>query len=1156
VFDPDLTVCPPGLPEHPDKEDAGYVEESRHIRREFQNSLLKWLNNSDIDGLHRIKALTIQLQRLARSGNAAQLWWVASAYAEMMALRPEDEGVTRKHIPARLDQLLRKLIDQGEAVLVRERDEALLREMLYDIGSSSCDSELLTEVRKAFDLNRLLRDDVDEGTQKSESMSPDPAAGLDAEIGSVARQLPDPAGGAWLVSDGELLPEPETDIPEEPVLDNTVIRNFTQETLGHIAILRAFLGSRTPFVSPDLLGAVHRLRSTSRSLHLVEMSNIFHALDEQINSVHGRGSGLTQVHIRALDKAAILSAQVLERLNTDQTFPAALRREFDRLLEELDCGGASDPGTTLQNPATGMPGMGLLGELLSAGEADVSERPVGMPSGTAVKDIDDIRMVFLDESMDILGRINKEIEDWPAGADRNRSLASIRRELHTLKGGAYGAGFGEMGDLGHQTETLLQYQEGGLEIKEEELRSLLEEVHDSLSEMVDRIRQGAQVQEPWHLNQRLSALVSSGTPDVHPAEGVEPEEGMVPGNESNLGEAPGAESGTGHELLRINSGMLDKLVNYAGELNITRAQLKEHLATLRSDLGDLSSNIERFGAQLRQLELQADSQIRSDLNEPAQAQEAGDPRGSEFDPLQMDRYTRLQQLTRGLSESLDDLMTIQTGIMRYVHASESVLQQQAQLGVELQDGLMSTRLVPFSTVLPRLRHQARLTARELQKEAEVRITGGAVEIDRKVLDGIAEALDHMVRNAVVHGVELPAERESIGKQRKGSISIECRQRGNEIAVSFGDDGRGLDIETILAKAIDLGLVEPGDPVTEHQILQLIVRPGFTTATEVTQLSGRGMGLDVVHDAVRRLGGHIAVDSRPGLETVFEISLPVSLSIAQAIFVRCGRQQFVIPLNSVQSVMKADTGEILPSADGRPVFGKDGETYPLLDLPQCLGLGGDVQEEKRQAILIARMGATEVAVKVSELLGSQEVVVKSPGSHLSGIEGIAGATIRGDGRVVVILDLAELWIAHERRSVTDATGPEASEKQPLIMVVDDSLTVRKVTARNLSRHGMEVVMARDGIDALDLMANRRPDLMLVDIEMPRMDGYELTKRVRDDPVTSHIPIIVITSRAGSKHQQKAMALGADDYLIKPYQEQELINHVERSLAACGIRHPQE
>ncbi|MDJ0955262.1 MAG: Hpt domain-containing protein [Arenicellales bacterium] len=973
-------------------------------------------------------------------------------------------------------------------------------------------------------------------------------------------------------------PEQEADRPSDisagAKLDDAVIRIFTQETLGHINTIRDFLSNSSNIVSPELLRAVHTLRGTSRSLHLVEMSNVFLALDEHLNSIYESGELLSQRELDLLDKAALLSAKTLDRLNTDRTFPATLRSEFDGLREVIASCRRPDQGLSEEDDIS------ALGRLVSQQEPQTTPvREAGGVTGDAALEDDaliDLKNIFCEESIDVLTRINNVLDEWRDGQEEAVVIPKIKRDLHTLKGSARTAGYDAIGDLSHLTETLLEKEEKGFSIEENLLRVLLEEVHDTLSEMINQVEQGETVKEAIHLKQRMSELVMphregpsvSAVDDtaqtiekkglrtkvavnVSTPAAIQPGTGV--GTELSLdADKEGEEVESGRNVLRVNTDVLDKLVNYAGEVSITRAQMQEQLGGLRSNLVELRGNISRFTEQLRRLELQSDSQIRSRIHEQ-QAQVDSD-RG-EFDPLQLDRYTELQQLSRSLSESLDDLVTIQSDISKIVHQSESVMQQQAQLSAELQNGLMGARLVPFSTLIPKLRHQTRQTARELHKEAELRMTGGSVEIDRKVLDGMAEALDHMIRNALYHGIEDPGHRKARGKPKAGTILVECKHQGNEAIIRFSDDGAGLNVDEIRSKAIHRGLIRDKASLSDQEIIQLIVLPGFSTAAEVTQVSGRGVGMDVVHNAVRRLGGSITVESEPGEGTAFVIVLPLSLSITQAIFVRCGSQEFAVSLNVIQNVVKVDRKELESmSQEGQAVFERDGRVYPLMDLSRRLNIMDELDNQERVPILIVRMGATEVAVKVGKLMGTQEVVVKSLGSHIAHMEGIAGATIRGNGAVVLILDLTELWLAdHEHRDVTEeeSVPVEAPPAPPLIMVVDDSLTVRKVTARNLSRHGMEVVMAKDGVDALDHINKRLPDLMLVDIEMPRMDGYELTRQIRSDPATKNIPIVIITSRAGKKHKKKALSLGANDYLTKPYQEDELVSHVEACLSQAKV-----
>jgi len=553
------------------------------------------------------------------------------------------------------------------------------------------------------------------------------------------------------------------------------------------------------------------------------------------------------------------------------------------------------------------------------------------------------------------------------------------------------------------------------------------------------------------------------------------------------------------------------------------------------------ANVARFSDQVRELDIQADSQIRARV-----AEEKVSGPGHDFDPLEMDRYSRLQQLSRSLSESVDDLVTIQSGLNRFATQTEGVLSQQAMLNSELQDGLMSARMVPFNTLVPRLRHQVRQTTRELGKDVDFDVTGGELEVDRNILDQLSEALEHMIRNSLDHGIETPAERAAAGKPERGTLRIDCRQEGNEVLLRFSDDGTGLNVARIKERAVEAGLLSADTDLSDDEVIQLIVLSGFSTAPSVTQLSGRGVGLDVVNDAARRLGGSLSLDNRPGEGVSFNLRLPLSLSITQAMFVRCGEQRFAIPLGAIETVLKTETENLAEtSKDGDPLFRRGDSVYTLMDLPATLGLESSTTD-KRVPILLVRMGAREVAVRVDELVGTDEIVVKQLGDHLGRMSGINGATITGDGSVVLILDLADLWLAQERLPAFRHEIARDTDAPPRVMVVDDSLTVRKVTGRNLGRHGMEVSMARDGLDALEQLAKVKPDVMLVDIEMPRMDGYELTTKIREDVNYRDIPIIVITSRAGAKHRERAMELGANAYLVKPYQERDLLNEVNALL----------
>ncbi|MDH3640322.1 MAG: response regulator, partial [Gammaproteobacteria bacterium] len=477
-------------------------------------------------------------------------------------------------------------------------------------------------------------------------------------------------------------------------------------------------------------------------------------------------------------------------------------------------------------------------------------------------------------------------------------------------------------------------------------------------------------------------------------------------------------------------------------------------------------------------------------------------------------------------------------------------QEQGHLSSELHGSLLRARMVPFGTVVPRLRHQLRHTAREVSKQAELQIVGEDVGVDRTILESMTEAFEHMIRNAVGHGIETPEQRVAARKPPMGCIRIECTLEGSEVRLQFSDDGRGLNVDDIRTRALSRGLIDQGALLSDQELLQLIVAPGFSTIDSVTELSGRGVGMDVVHSAVRRLGGTISVQSRVHEGTTFSMRLPVSLAMTQAVFVRCGNHTFAVSLRAVETISEVPLNSLSnDETTGEPLLAHQNHRYPLMNLTERFGLLSMAPKHDNVPILLARMGATHVAVQVDELVGTQEIVVKKVGAHLGGLEGIAGAAVRGDGRPVLVLDVVDLWVSEEATNgKLRLTDDDHADQSPLVMVVDDSLTVRKVTSRNLTRHGMRVAMAKDGVNALDQVKSQLPDIMLIDVEMPRMDGYELTARIRAHPATRAIPIIMVTSRAGEKHRHRALELGADAYITKPYHEDELVVEVRRLLGA--------
>jgi chemosensory pili system protein ChpA (sensor histidine kinase/response regulator) len=443
----------------------------------------------------------------------------------------------------------------------------------------------------------------------------------------------------------------------------------------------------------------------------------------------------------------------------------------------------------------------------------------------------------------------------------------------------------------------------------------------------------------------------------------------------------------------------------------------------------------------------------------------------------------------------------------------------------------------------------RQTARELDKRAELQITGTDVDVDRNVLERMMGPFEHMIRNSLDHGIESAAERQQAGKPAVGRITIDTRNEGTDIAIRFSDDGAGLNIDAIRRHAIANGLMSEDKDLPDDELIQFILVSGFSTAREVTHLSGRGVGMDVVENEVKQLGGNISVATVPGQGTTFTIHLPVTLSIMQALLVHVGEQFFAVPLSAIMNILEVPAEQLNISLGKKPLLSYNDQVYAFMHVGTRLGISSP-RNGAKVPVLLAKIGTREVAIQVDGFAGTKEIVVKTLGPQLSELKELAGATILGDGKVLLILDIAGLWLTGDAMQVEHAPEPEvaarSSKRYPVIMVVDDSLTVRKVTGKHLQKRGMEVLTAKDGQDALEQLQEHIVDIMLIDIEMPRMDGYELTSRIRADARLEHIPIIIITSRAGEKHRQRAFELGVNLYMSKPYHEDDLFKNIDQLL----------
>ena len=642
-------------------------------------------------------------------------------------------------------------------------------------------------------------------------------------------------------------------------------------------------------------------------------------------------------------------------------------------------------------------------------------------------------------------------------------------------------------------------------------------------------------------------------PEPEPEEEAEPEPEPEPVPERAARAAaelrPVKQPESRKEFARIDAELLEDLLNAAGEISIYHSRLNQQVSSFEFHVDEFEQTVARLREQLRKLEIETEAQIMAGHQDTLVAKD--------FDPLELDRYSTIQQLSRALAESANDLESIKDLLRSQTTEAESLLVQQSRVTAELQDGLMRTRMVPFERHVPRLTRLVRQVAQEAGKRAELSVEGAAGELDRQVLEKMLPPFEHMLRNAVVHGIEEPDVRQGNGKPATGQITIRLHREGAEMVIDVSDDGAGLDVEAIRRKAYEFELLQPDSKVTDEEIMGLILTPGFSTAGKLTQAAGRGVGMDVVANEVKKLGGSLRISSVTGQGTNFTVRLPFTLAITQALIVRTGEEVYALPLPSVEGVARIPRGELENLlSQSEPSYQYGEETYRFRHLGMYLGGQAAVlpKDEAFVPVILVRAGEFSAALLTDEMLASREIVVKSVGPQLASIRGIAGATILGDGRIVLILDINALVRSGAPVVELKKAAPTPGDVRPIALVVDDSITVRRVTERFLQRQGMRVMTAKDGLDAISVLQDTKPDVILLDIEMPRMDGYEFASHVRNDERYADVPIIMITSRVGDKHRARAIELGVNDYLGKPYQDAQLLEAIQRQLEDRGIQLP--
>ncbi|TNC98942.1 MAG: type IV pili sensor histidine kinase and response regulator [Rhodocyclaceae bacterium] len=955
---------------------------------------------------------------------------------------------------------------------------------------------------------------------------------------------------AELVSFPAAAPIRVGDVEVAPTLYNL----YLGETREHVATLQANLGLEV-VPGNDVIRAAHTTASISAGTGFTPIANLARALENALTRLSLLEARPTEEQRFVFARCAgalegMLGAVAERRMPGEET---ALADALNAMTAAAVLEPAA-PAAPVETVAIVTP------EVPAAPEVPEVIMTAAERRAARIEDeIDEqVLPLFLEESVDLMREIGEALREWRAAPTDLEISRTLQRTLHTLKGSARMAGAMGCGELLHSMEDRVD-QATAMKSVQPAMIDGLESSYDRAAMLIEHLRNPLAARPELELPLPAAGLdvsidkLTEEVPALRHEDAAEAEHvAVAPAAAAAAAFAPVAQV-----HLRVRADLVDQLVNEAGEVAIARGRIEGELLAVKASLLELTENVIRLRKQLREVEIQAELQMQSQ-------QALASERGQEFDPLEFDRFTRFQEVTRMMAESVNDVATVQQNLLRNLDHANAAVAAQARLSRELSQRMMGVRMVPFESLAERLHRVVRQAAKDTGKRANLDIRHGQTELDRSVLDKMAGPIEHLLRNSVAHGLEDHAARAAAGKEAIGQITLSLAQEGNEIVLSIADDGAGLRYDRIRQRAVERGLIAADAEADDASLTQLIFQPGFSTAEDLTALAGRGVGLDVVKSETASLGGRIEITSVAGRGTTFRIYLPLTLAVTQAVLVTAGNRTYAIPSSMIEQATEHKPD---PAAQVRSTGSAEwlGNRYPYHYLSVLLGDKDAIPPAaRRHWILLVKGGTERVALEVDSLSGNQEVVVKAVGPQLARVPGLAGATVLGNGEVALILNPVALAARALERTSTPVqvaaapveaaaavaaapTAPAAAAAAAAaVMVVDDSLTVRKISGRLLARHGYHVLTAKDGVDALEQLGEVIPDVMLLDIEMPRMDGFDLARNIRADKRLKHIPIIMITSRTADKHRQMAAEIGVDHYMGKPYDEDELLARIRECI----------
>jgi chemosensory pili system protein ChpA (sensor histidine kinase/response regulator) len=809
-----------------------------------------------------------------------------------------------------------------------------------------------------------------------------------------------------------------------------------------------------------------------------------------------------------------------------------------------------------------------------------------------VPDIDpEVASYFSPEAQEYLEAIEGAVLRLEKYPDDTETLQQLFRTTHTLKGSAHTVGFKSIGDLIHHVEDFVGAIREGRAKVTMELTDVIFRVVDVIKLLMRR--DSRHVEETRHdfadVTRRLSQLRSNLLREASSDENaiVVPVAASMAGPETDRRSESDARKDNDWKpsdekesaVIRVSRDRLERLLNLVGELVISRGRLEQRLVALEQ----LSDQVMMFKG--RMLEAVRTFEEKHAFTLPTASSNSGTvtsqgppsltelPGLTDFGALEFDRYDDFNILARRLAELSADVgesMAQLNGSIRKAREDMGLLQR---LSLGMRDEIARARMVPIGTPFVRFQRAVREMARITGKQVALVTSGEHTEVDTNVVERLVDPLIHLVRNAVYHGIEPAAVRISHGKPATGTVYISATHRGSAVVIEVEDDGGGLDIAKIKAKAVTLGLIRPESvsTVSDAEAIKMIFLPGFSTADVVGDVAGRGVGMDVVKQTIESINGQIEVETELGVGTKFTLRLPLTLLISMALLVRAGSERYALPLPNIREVVMPVAGSV-QDVGGHPVLHVGDEAIDVLSLSHILGVPSSAKLDS-SPIVIIRTATGMQGIGVDELLGRQEIVIKALGTLKPFKDSsFVGATIDPEGRVVLVLDIGRVLAGRMRDALgmptrgvmpeltrqtgSDAStdqGPSATGDSMRILLIDDSLSIRKFVGKMLEGAGYDIETAVDGEEGLRKASAGGYRLIITDLEMPKLNGYEVIQALRDRPQTKSTPILVMTTRAGEKHRQMALSVGASGYIAKPVEERTFIMEVGRWTGqAAGVR----